>query len=452
MNDAIQWIVPPSVQRWLDEVPADRPVALLLRHSVRDELPPNDVGYQLPITEDGVRIARELGAALGPRLRTLHASPVHRCIETAEALRTGAAADLPIVPDRLLGDPGVFVVDGQRAWPVWKARGAFDVVHHQITSDEPLPGMARPDPAARFLVHHMLATAGDVPGVHVYVTHDSVITTAAARLLASPDLSDQWPWFLEGAFFWPGDDTLHGAYRDRRRPIARAPLCGLDEDDVIELARREVARTIGLGTGARFFLAGGAFKTLLTGRPPRDLDLWAPSPGDRARLLDALHARGARPLPAGPFADAFEIADRVVEVPRKVQPATLAERLARFDLALSAVGAEHRPDDQWTAIVHPRARLAAERRQVLLLEPLVNWKYALATLERMRRYAAELDYEVPPDQEAVVWSVFDAQTPEMRAGMLDRYRRTGLGGFGVLEEATCRHHHRGAVPLRTRQR
>lgn len=50
--------------------------------------------------------------------------------------------------------------------------------------------------------------------------------------------------------------------------------------DVIEFARREVARTVGLGSGARFFLAGGAFKSLLTGRPPRDLDLWAPSVED----------------------------------------------------------------------------------------------------------------------------------------------------------------------------
>jgi hypothetical protein len=193
-----------------------------------------------------------------------------------------------------------------------------------------------------------------------------------------------------------------------------------------------------MDSGARFFLAGGAFKTLLTGRPPRDLDLWAPSAEDRARVVDALEARGARRLAARPFADAFEIAERVVEVPHAVAPSTLDERLARFDIGLSAVGAEHRPGDRWTARVHPLAKVSAERREILLLKPLVNWKYALATLERMRRYAAELGFVVPQAEEEEIWRVFGEQSAEMRAEMLQRFERTALGGFNVAEEAACR--------------
>ena len=76
-------------------------------------------------------------------------------------------------------------------------------------------------------------------------------------------------------------------------------------------------------------------------------------------------------------------------------PDTLEGRLARFDIALSAVGVEHRPSGQWSAIVHPLARTSVERREVLLLKPLVNWKFVLSTLERMWRYADELGYIVP---------------------------------------------------------
>ncbi len=435
---ATDWCVPPSTLRWLDAVPTDAPVAVLLRHSVRDRLPPGDAGHALPITDVGVRLARELGAIMGRRLRTLHSSPLTRCVQTAEALRAGAAVDLPIVRDRLLGDPGIYVVDGKRAWSNWEALGHEGVMKHLVSRDGPLPGMADPEPAARFLVQHMLSAAGDEPGLHVFVTHDSLVTATAARLLGEPLGTDAWPWYLEGAFFWREGERVCAAYRDLRERRSRLLFCPLHERDVIDFARRETARTVGTACGARFFLAGGAFKALLAGRPPRDLDIWAPSARDREILLRTLVERGARPLEERPFADAFEIGGRVVEVPHEVGPDALEARLARFDIALSAVGVEHRPEEQWSAIVHPLARRSLEQREILLLKPLVNWKYALATLERARRYAEELQFRVPPEEEAEVWRVFEAQPREMQLGMLERFGRTALGGHGVREEATCR--------------
>ena len=53
-----------------------------------------------------------------------------------------------------------------------------------------------------------------------------------------------------------------------------------------------------LGCQARFFFAGGAFKSLLTSRPPKDLDLWAPSAEDRAALVAAVSSTAAQLQPA----------------------------------------------------------------------------------------------------------------------------------------------------------
>lgn len=362
MTAHVDWRIPPSVLRRLPEVPTQSAVAVLLRHSVRDDLPPGAAGDTLPITDTGVRLARELGALLGPRLRALHASPLVRCVQTAEALRDGASVRVPIHHDRLLGDPGVYVVDGRRAWHNWQEKGHEGVMAHLVAEHEPLPGMAAPDAAARFLVQHMLAAAGSEPGFHIFVTHDSLVTATAARILGEPLGVDAWPWYLEGAFFWRQNGALVATYRDMRRPYGDQPLCRLDDRDVVELARREIARTVGLDCPARFFLAGGAFKTLLTGQPPRDIDLWAPSERDRELLIATLEARGARCLDARPFADAFDIGERVVEVPHETEAATLAERLGRFDMARSAVGVEHRPGDQWSAIVHPLARASVNER------------------------------------------------------------------------------------------
>ena len=230
----IDWRIPPSVTCWMAKAPVSEPVAVLLRHSVRDRLPPGKIGYTLPITPVGAALGRELGALVGNRLRTLHTSPLARCVQTAEAIRAGAsvraggAGDIPIVQDRLIGDPGVYVVDEDRAWSNWVERGHESVMEHLVSQDRPLPGMADPAPAARFLVQHMLARAGDRPGLHVFVTHDSLVTTTAARLLGEHLGKDDWPWYLEGAFFWRQGGHLVTAYRGRSNKSGVVTLSSLD--------------------------------------------------------------------------------------------------------------------------------------------------------------------------------------------------------------------------------
>lgn len=432
----IEWVIPPSTLRWLDEVPRDRPVAMLIRHSVRDELPPGDAGYALPITEAGHRLADELGARLGHRLRSVHASPLLRTMQTANCMATGAGLKATTKQDKLLGDPGVFVVDG-RAGDTWNRLGHEEVMRHLVEETALLPGCASAEPAARFLVHHMLSQAGDIAGIHAFATHDSLVTATLARLLGKRLGVQDWPWYLEAAFFWEQDGQVHIAYRGWHA-TRMAPLVGFTEDDVLGFARREVAATVGLDCPARFFLAGGAFKTLLTGKPPRDLDLWAPSTQDRAILEATLRRRGAQPLPEQPYTQGFRLGERVIELPLNTEPDTLEERLLRFDLGLCAVGAEHLPGDRWRAVVHPLAQTSIERRAVLLLDELKNWRHSLISLERLRRYAAELGYAVPACEEARIWSIFERQPRDMQAAMVERFELSSRHDQGIAEEIRSR--------------
>ncbi|MDE8344860.1 MAG: histidine phosphatase family protein [Acidocella sp.] len=411
------------------------PVVLLLRHSARDDLPVNSTGIDVPITYEGQELAKKLGAEFGQRLKTIRTSPVIRCVQTAEALRDGAGINCPITLDRHLGAPGVYSIDSQRAWANWETRGHEGVVAHLVSSSDALPGMARPNEAARFLVHHMFAAANGIDGIHVFITHDTLVMATAARLLGKALGPEFWPGFLESVIFWhDSDGMLHTAYRDLEAVRDSRSLCSLAEGDVLEFARREIAATVGFDSGARFFLAGGAFKTLLTGKPPRDLDLWAPSARDRELMVQELIRRGAKRMDQRLFADAFEIHGRVVEVPHKVDAATLEELFQQSDIALSAIGVEHSPGEIWSVAVHAMAKKSFEERCILLLNPLVNWKYALTTLERMRRYAIELNFEIPPEEEAKIWQVFENQTAEIREAMVDRYLRTGTSVQGILDE------------------
>ena len=437
MNDGA-WSIPSSVIHHLENIPKDRAVVVLLRHSVREDLPAEDTGYSMPITATGRRLALELGKCLRGRLRTLHSSPLPRCQQTAEALKEGAHADIEITTNRLLGDPGAYVLDGDLAWTNWERLSHEGVMQHLVSETTALPGMARPNEAARFLVRTMFSSAADETGVHVFVSHDSLVTPTAAQMIGVEFTCSDWPLYLEGAFFWTSGDEVHSRYRDHSGVGTKA-LCGFTHWDVLEFARREVAMTLGLNCRARFFLAGGAFKSLLTGRQARDLDFWAASKHDRVVLIDGLMASGARTAGSSAFADVFELSGRVIEVPHETTPATLADRLKKSDIGLSAVGVEHQSNDEWSAIIHPMALESIKQQEVRLLRPLVNWKYALATLERMRRYAAELSYSVPPEEENYIWHVFESQTPELQAGLIERYQRTGLGGFHVMEEIECRY-------------
>ncbi len=87
--------------------------------------------------------------------------------------------------------------------------------------------------------------------------------------------------------------------------------------------------------------------------------------------------------------------------------------------------------------MHPLAGESVRRREVLLLKPLVNWKHSLSTLERMHRYAVDLGFDVPPAEANHVWEVFQAQPPEMRRGMIDRYLRVGGARPDILARANC---------------
>lgn len=208
-------VLPASVLHWLARLPPKRPVAMLLRHAARPPIPPGETGNELALTQEGVTQARHLGGLLGRRLVSLHTSPVLRCLQTAEALREGARVELDILPDRMLGAPGAFIVDEVLGGQTLQRLGLASFVEHLIAGEGLLPGVAEPDSAASSLVHHMLGRSGDAQGLHVFVTHDSLVAPTVARMLQCPVPPVDWPEYLEAAFFWREGEDVWGAYRTR---------------------------------------------------------------------------------------------------------------------------------------------------------------------------------------------------------------------------------------------
>lgn len=196
-------------------LPADRAVALLIRHAERPSIPAGELGNELGLTVAGRATAMQLGAKLGSRLRSVATSPVRRCCETAEQLVKGAAVSVDIQDDPLLGAPGVFVADAEIAWPNWERLGVRGVIEHVATSDELLQGMHDPADAAQRLARAFLDRIdhGESHGVHVLVTHDSVLAPFVSRMLGLRSVL--WPAWLQGAAVWRDSSRMHLEYEGR---------------------------------------------------------------------------------------------------------------------------------------------------------------------------------------------------------------------------------------------
>ncbi len=208
-----EFLIPPATLRVLELAPPERATLLLLRHSARGPLPVGEPGNDVLLLPEGKALGRELGGVVGSRLRTLHASPVRRCVETAEAIIEGAGVDVEIAEDRALGHPGVYVEDGDAAWSAWQALGHEGVMKHLVAGDR-LDGLADPIPATRRLLDHMHARAGGAAGVHIFVTHDSLVTVAAAHCLRRALGRADWPLYLEALVLAVDGDRITASYRD----------------------------------------------------------------------------------------------------------------------------------------------------------------------------------------------------------------------------------------------
>lgn len=204
----------------LQRAPQNRPVVVLLRHSIRGELPSDGVGMDLPITAEGAAAAELLGASGELPIKTLHTSPFLRCLQTASAIREGGAAhSVEIVPNRLLGDPGIFVYDDQQAWHNWKEHGNLGVMRIMMSRAQPLPGMRHYQQTSQQLVREMFKVANGAAGLHYFVSHDTFVLTVASWLFDEPLSDDEWPGFLEAIVFWEEEGRLAVSYRNRQTSL-----------------------------------------------------------------------------------------------------------------------------------------------------------------------------------------------------------------------------------------
>lgn len=173
---------------------------LIIRHAERPTIQDGTVGNELSLTSNGVHETKRLAKSLPREILSIESSPILRCIQTAELI--AEHHELPLTSigrSNLLGDPGFIIEDAELAWTNWVEKGAEAVNEHLLSGNSVWPGFRDLDEAVaqmRRSIEAMLTESDD--GVHVWVTHDTIVATLASRLQKTPLTLKEWPDYLGG--------------------------------------------------------------------------------------------------------------------------------------------------------------------------------------------------------------------------------------------------------------
>lgn len=208
----------PRLHDALQMLPDDRPAHLLTRHSVRELAKNGFADYRLPLTPEGVTMAREWGARLERPVSGFYSSPVARCVDTATAMAEGAREaglidTLPeVITDGTLVEPGCYVEDLNRVGPTFLKMGALRFLNAHLR--RPFEGMLTPA-AGRAKLAGYLREREPAPGaLAVHVTHDTILAVLVAELEGRDAIDEaHWPWMMEGLWLWFEGRHLHWVWR-----------------------------------------------------------------------------------------------------------------------------------------------------------------------------------------------------------------------------------------------
>lgn len=171
---------------------------LLLRHAERPEIPENTVGNEVVLTEKGKADTQRFAQRLTGPVISIQSSPVERCKQTAEIIAevVGFQPDA-IATNQDLGDPGFMIKEGSEAWVHWQEKGHQKVSEYLLSGSEQWTGFEDLDCAVSVFdnrIRQQLFLPGE--GVHIWITHDTILATYASRILPSRLSINQWPQYL----------------------------------------------------------------------------------------------------------------------------------------------------------------------------------------------------------------------------------------------------------------
>lgn len=171
---------------------------LLIRHAERQSIPSNEVGNDVLLTAKGEQDSMNFAMHLSQPVVSIRSSPISRCVQTAKII-AGAKGypENSIVNCTDLGDPGFIIADCDQAWSHWLKKGHDTVNQYLLTGKEHWKGFSDlQHSVSAFQEKIRYELMNSTAGLHIWITHDTILATFASRVLSKNLSLKDWPEFL----------------------------------------------------------------------------------------------------------------------------------------------------------------------------------------------------------------------------------------------------------------
>lgn len=188
---------------------------MILRHSLRDKIPPNETGNDVLLTREGEVMAEHFGAHCNFSIARIHTSVIERCVQTANLFAKGyeqaKGKTLEIIPTNVLTDS--YIYDLEKAVELFKRQSPHSIITTFLRGED-LPGMRGVTESMKTLFSYIFAdkTCDDM---EIFITHDTFLIAIVCYChQLQPQLNDfNWPYMLEGAFLYLQGNHIHCIFR-----------------------------------------------------------------------------------------------------------------------------------------------------------------------------------------------------------------------------------------------
>ncbi len=178
---------------------------IILRHSDREEMTNVLRSYEVPLTDQGRKLAHELGMNLSSSYsyRLLH-SHVSRCMNTALQITEGIKVNggsVKIVGERdYLG--GFFIKNSENVLGLANQIYGPEFIHHWSEGDIKENDIIPFDNASKFMLESIIkeANRAEQSEIDIHITHDWNMMLILYNLFNFKENNLSWPYYLEPIF------------------------------------------------------------------------------------------------------------------------------------------------------------------------------------------------------------------------------------------------------------
>lgn len=171
---------------------------IILRHAERPPIPNGERGDDIALNEHGINESIRFAKTIDENILSVQSSPIYRCIQVAEIIAT--QHDYPIeniALCNLLGKPGAFITDANQAWQHWFEKGHDAVNEYHLKGNEQWNGFREFPEAIQLLKNKIFNSFQQKSeGIHIWVTHDTILGAFASRILDNRLNLEDWPNYL----------------------------------------------------------------------------------------------------------------------------------------------------------------------------------------------------------------------------------------------------------------